>query len=142
MSEPNSESIFKGFDLQQDLCSVQALFSIDSEGRWFYQGSPLPTKFARLFFSILYCENNEHFLITPVEKVKVDVEMDPIKIVDYQLLEDGKVELTLSLEVISIINSLDKLTVSDDKISCQIERNLTASFNRASYYRYINEFLS
>ena len=35
MGEPNSESILKDFDLRQDLCNDQALFSIDSEGAGF-----------------------------------------------------------------------------------------------------------
>ncbi len=141
MSERSPESVFKDFDLRRDLCGDNALFDIDAEGRWFYQSSPLPTKFARLFFSILHYENDEHFLITPAEKVKVNVEKEPVKIVDYRLLNDGKVQLISSLETVCVIDSIEQLSVSDDKICCQIERGLTASFNRASYYRYINEFL-
>lgn len=141
MNKPDSESILKGFTLRQDLCDEQVLFKIDSEGHWFYQGSPLPTKFARLFCSILYFQERQYFLITPVEKVKVEVEQEPIKIVDYKVLENGQVQMTTSLETISTIDSIEALHIYEDKITCRIERDLTASLNRACYYRYIEEFI-
>lgn len=37
-----------------ELCSEVALFRIQLSGDWLYQGSPLPTKFAKLFASILH----------------------------------------------------------------------------------------
>ncbi len=141
MSEPQAESILKEFTLQSDLCSEESLFHIDSEANWFYQGSPLPKKFARLFYSILNVESGEHYLITPVEKVKVDVIHEPIKIVDYELLADGCVQLTTNLETKYVVDSFNVFYVTDSKITCTIDRGLMASLNRACYYRYIEEYI-
>ncbi|MBM7072499.1 DUF1285 domain-containing protein [Shewanella sp. 202IG2-18] len=141
MSEPTSESILKDFSLRQDVCDNKPLFDIDVDGNWFYQGSPLPKKFAKLFYSILFYQDKQHYLITPVEKVKVYVVQEPIKIVDYQLLESGQVEITTSLDTQCMLESLNAITVLDDKITCLIQHGLTASFNRPTYYRYIDEVI-
>ncbi|RYV01281.1 DUF1285 domain-containing protein [Shewanella sp. OPT22] len=141
MSEPTSESVLKDFSLRQNVCDEKSLFDIDVEGNWFYQGSPLPKKFAKLFYSILFYQDEQHYLITPAEKVKVYVEQEPIKIVDYQLLESGQVEVTTSLDTKCILESLNVFTVSDDKITCLIQHGLTASLNRPAYYRYIDEVI-
>ena len=62
---PTSSMLSEGIPL----CSEVALFNIQVTGDWLYQGTALPMKFAKLFAGILHCIEDEHFLITPVEKV-------------------------------------------------------------------------
>lgn len=52
---------------------------VTRDGTWWYQGSPIDRKrLVRLFSRILSREGREYFLVTPVEKVRVDVEVAPL----------------------------------------------------------------
>ncbi|MBB1270384.1 DUF1285 domain-containing protein [Shewanella sp. SR44-3] len=119
------------------------LFDIDAEGNWLYLASPLPAKFAKLFASILYCIDEQHYLITPVEKLRVSVAATPLVMVDYQLLagsSDNNINFISSIGVeYSVINT--DIEVNDDGIYLALGRGLTARLGRACYYRYINEFI-
>ena len=124
-----------------DLCSEAVLFKIDDQGHWFYLDESLPTKFARLFSSILNCINGEYFLITPVEKLKVEVARFPLIAVDYHLLEMGRVEVVTALGTQYQIDSIDAFNVKDEEITVLVDRGLVAKLGRACYYRYINQFI-
>lgn len=132
------------------LCDVPGaapLFHIQSEGTWQYLASPLPLKFARLFASILYCIEGEHFLITPVEKLRVSVAKSAFVIVDYQLLtlevdNVSGLKLITSLGTEHIVDGQDKLNVTEEGIDTPLIRGVTGCFGRACYYRYVNEFIA
>ncbi|MEC4725408.1 DUF1285 domain-containing protein [Shewanella sp. D64] len=123
------------------LCSEAVLFKIDAQGDWFYLDGSLPTKFARLFSSILNHIEGDYFLITPAEKLKVEVVDHPLIIVDYHLLEMGGIEVITSLDTKYMVDSIDDFNVTDEGITVLTERNLTAKLGRACYYRYINQFI-
>ncbi len=54
---------------------------IDREGRWFHEGDPIVRHtLVKLFSSILKREGDEHFLVTPVEKWKIQVDVAPFLI--------------------------------------------------------------
>lgn len=132
------------------LCDVPGaapLFHILLDGTWQYLASPLPLKFAKLFASILYCIEGEHFLITPVEKLRVSVAKSAFVIVDYQLLtlevdNVSGLKLITSLGSEHIVDSQDTLNITDEGIYTQLMRGVTACFGRACYYRYVNEFIA
>lgn len=52
---------------------------IASDGQWYYAGSPIGRKrLVRLFSTILrHDDDGEHYLVTPVEKIRVEVEDAP-----------------------------------------------------------------
>ena len=52
---------------------------IDRSGQWYYGGSPIGRKrLVRLFSTVLrHDEDGEHYLVTPVEKIRVEVEDAP-----------------------------------------------------------------
>lgn len=52
---------------------------IARDGQWYYAGSPIGRKrLVRLFSTILrHDEDGEHYLVTPVEKIRVEVEDAP-----------------------------------------------------------------
>lgn len=53
---------------------------IASDGTWFYEGTPIGrAPLVRLFSTILKREGEEHFLVTPVEKVRIEVEDAPFQ---------------------------------------------------------------
>lgn len=51
---------------------------ITRDGTWYYQGSPINReRMVKLFSTILRRDGDEFFLVTPVEKVKVHVDLAP-----------------------------------------------------------------
>ncbi|ASF14096.1 MULTISPECIES: DUF1285 domain-containing protein [Shewanella] len=123
------------------LCSEVALFRIQLSGDWIYQDSPLPTKFAKLFASILHGIDGEHFLITPVEKVRVEVDDAPLVIVDY-MKDETTSGLTLhsSIGTEHSLATLNRLKLTDFGIYLPLERGLWGKLSRACYYNFVNEF--
>ena len=130
------------------LCSEDVLFHIQANGDWLYLNSPLPPKFAALFSSILHCIDNEYYLITPVEKVKVSVDSYPLSLVDYESSStieppyDTQLSFTSSIGTQLQAVNLTDVIVTDDGIYAPLVRGLVGQLNRACYYRYINEYLS
>lgn len=59
-------------------------FSIDRHGTWFYEGSPIARpELVRLFARVLHrLPDGRHFLITPFERIEVEVEDAPFLAVD------------------------------------------------------------
>lgn len=56
---------------------------IASDGTWFYQGSPIGRMpLVKLFSSVLKREGERHFLVTPVEKIGIEVEDAPFLAVE------------------------------------------------------------
>ncbi len=64
---------------------------IARDGTWFYMGSPIGRKrLVRLFSTVLRKEGAEYFLVTPAEKLRIQVEDAPFLIV--QVDEQGQGE--------------------------------------------------
>ena len=74
-----------------ELCT-NASFSIDIKGDWYYNNSIIGRlRLKKLFSTILKREGDDYFLVTPVEKIKLDVEIAPplVKYIAKQLKELG-----------------------------------------------------
>jgi hypothetical protein len=66
---------------------------IARDGTWFYQGTPIGRPaLVRLFSTILKREDGKHFLVTPVEKVGIQVEDAPFLAVEMrkEQLDNGR----------------------------------------------------
>ena len=65
---------------------------IDREGRWFFMNSPIGRKrMVKLFSKVLRLDDDgEYYLVTPVEKIRIEVEERPFLIIDYQLSTENK----------------------------------------------------
>ena len=58
---------------------------IASDGRWYYQGSEIRRpEMVRLFSTILRREGAQHFLVTPAEKLSIDVDDAPFLAMDME----------------------------------------------------------
>ncbi|MGI9426621.1 MAG: DUF1285 domain-containing protein [Hyphomicrobiaceae bacterium] len=66
--------------------------AIKSDGTWFYQGSPIGRKpLVKLFSRVLRRDpDGRHYLVTPVEKIDVDVEDAPFLAVEMQVSGRGR----------------------------------------------------
>lgn len=52
---------------------------ITRDGTWWYQGSPIRRdRMVRMFSRVLRRDGDDYFLVTPVEKVRVEVEAAPL----------------------------------------------------------------
>lgn len=52
---------------------------VSRDGTWWYQGTPIRReRMVRMFSRVLRREGPEYFLVTPVEKVRLDVEVAPL----------------------------------------------------------------
>lgn len=84
---------------------------ISRDGRWWHQGSPIQRHaLVCLFASILKKEGSDYFLVTPVEKWRIDVEDVPLLIVAVKVLAAGTGKQVLVFES----NVGDQVMASDD----------------------------
>ncbi|MCL2918672.1 DUF1285 domain-containing protein [Shewanella litorisediminis] len=116
------------------LCSEQPLFDIDEGGRWYYQGEPLPDKFARLFMGILRPYDGGWALVTPVERVKVAVARTPVVIVDFEPRAD-RLLLTCVLGIEYWVARTD-IAPMEEGVFISLPELKTGSMSRACFYRY------
>ncbi len=63
---------------------------IDSEGRWYYQGSEIRRlEMVKLFSTILRRDGDEHFLVTPAEKLSIEIDDAPFVAVEMETSGQG-----------------------------------------------------
>ncbi len=62
---------------------------IDREGRWFYQGGEIHrAAMVKMFSRILKREGDDFFLVTPVEKWRIQVDVAPFLMTDFTIVKD------------------------------------------------------
>ena len=123
------------------LCEGQE-FYIDREGDWFYNKSPIKNKkLLNLFSTVLRKDKNEYFLVTPVEKVPVKVELAPYKIIDFEV-NDEKVKLITNLNfqfILDKTNTTRLINHNDSLIPLvNVRSNIEGFFNRNTYYKLVD----
>jgi len=81
-----SDDIFPPVDSwNPDLCEGQEI-RIDRNGDWFYYESLIKNrKIVKLFSKVLRNDDGDYFLVTPSEKVPVNVEIAPYMIIDFDI---------------------------------------------------------
>ncbi len=123
------------------LCEGQE-FYIDREGDWFYNKSPIKNKkLLNLFSTVLRKDENEYFLVTPVEKVPVKVELAPYKIIDFEV-NNEKVQLITNLNfqfILDKTNTTRLINHNDSLIPLvNVRSNIEGFFNRNTYYKLVD----
>ncbi|REL29045.1 DUF1285 domain-containing protein [Thalassotalea euphylliae] len=115
---------------------------IKQNGDWFYMGTPFKRlSLVKLFASVLKKEGDEFFLVTPVEKVKIQVEDSPFLITRWEW-QGGEPHSDLLLAT----NLGDELVLSEHhplrldgegNIYITVRRNLEAKVHRNVYYQWV-----
>ena len=121
---------------------------IKRDGTWFYEGTPIGRKeLVKLFSTILWREGDKYFLVTPVEKVGLQVEDAPFVAVDFDVTGEGKEQtLTFTTNVddqakagpahpIRIVRDPE---TGEPSPYVLIRRNLEALIDRKSFYRLVD----
>ncbi|MEP2300406.1 MAG: DUF1285 domain-containing protein [Kangiellaceae bacterium] len=120
---------------------------IKANGEWWHEKTPIGRKkLYKLFSTIIKKTGDEYFLVTPVEKIKIQVDWQPFVIVDFQLVEIEGVscyEFIDNCDNKRLLTQLDQLSFSQFQQQAlpivNIRRNLYASFSRSCYYRLIEQ---
>ena len=125
-----------------DLCEGVEM-KIDREGNWFYQGSIIGREKLKILFSrILKFEGGNYYLVTPVEKVFVNVDLAPYMIVDYEIDSDFqniilKTNLDLSIPL-DQDHKLELKKIGDELIPfVQVRNNIEGFISRSVYYSLV-----
>ena len=120
---------------------------VDREGRWIHEGGEIKRPaLVKLFSSILKFENGQYFLVTPVEKWRINVEVAPFFIpeVSRDVRHDQQAIscLTLNGEII-ILSDDHPLSVqykpeSDQPIPLvKVRGELSALVSRSAFYQLV-----
>ena len=124
--------------------------NIDSEGQWFFEGSPIMRpRLIRLFASVLRRDNDEYFLVTPVEACRIHVADVPFTVVLADVGSDGagdgyqSVTVTTNVGDTFTIDQQHPLRVgqtgpSKGLLYTHVRSGLEAKLNRSSYYDVMN----
>lgn len=118
---------------------------IDSMGCWSHEGGQINrAELVRLFASILWCEHDEYFLITPVEKLKIRVDDVPFLVQTMELIDDHWVA-TLNTNETIVINANHPVQLREYQGNLipyiRVRYNLWARVNRSVYYQWVTEAL-
>lgn len=120
--------------------------TIKSDGRWWYMGSPIGReKLVKLFAKVLIKQNNEYFLKTPVELIRIQVEDAPFVITQWSRIKSSQgpaIEVTSNLGRRAILSqdhplTMDMSTPENPKLYVTLHRGLKAKVHRNVYYQWI-----
>ena len=120
---------------------------IKSNGQWWHEGTPFTrAKLVSLLSSVLKKEDEKYFLVTPVEKIGIQVEDVPFIIVDWhfdgatlkvrtQIGDEVSIGLDhpVELRMFAAQNSKDDITMVP---YCHIRRNLWARLHQNVMYQW------
>ena len=119
--------------------------AIDRDGRWFHEGSEIKRyELVSLFAGLLRREEDGcYYLVTPVEKVEVDVALHPLMVVDATpMVTEGEPVLALVLNTGGVF-PLDAETGLQPEARAagasyvNLPNGLSALFTRAAWYRLV-----
>lgn len=118
--------------------------SIDINGQWFHDGSPMTRDaLAKLFSTALYYNEvtDEYWLITPHEQGRIDVADAPFVAVDFEWDNDN-LTLKTNLDEIITPNADNPIYCVGDKPYCRNARNIPVRINRMVREKLIDIALS
>ncbi|MGQ8366449.1 DUF1285 domain-containing protein [Glaciecola sp. 1036] len=116
---------------------------IKRNGQWWHQGTPFTrAKLVALFSSVLKKEEDRYFLVTPVEKIGIQVEDVPFVAIDADTSDTG---IQISTQVgdkvlISEQHPVELRTFEDAQVPyVNVRRNLWARVHQNVLYRWVDQ---
>ncbi|UWQ21920.1 DUF1285 domain-containing protein [Jannaschia sp. W003] len=116
--------------------------TIKRDGTWIHEGTPIGRpNMVRLFSSILKLEDGRHYLVTPVEKVGIQVEDAPFVAVDFEREGEAIVfETNVGDRVAAGPEHPIRVALAEDgepSPYVEVRRGLEALIDRKSFYRLV-----
>ncbi|MCV2885883.1 DUF1285 domain-containing protein [Aestuariibacter sp. AA17] len=116
---------------------------IKHDGTWFYMGTPIGRKpLVKLFSSVLKKEGEKYFLVTPVEKVGIEVEDVPFLITQWEL-QDNQIIFSTHTQDTFVVNDSHPVELHTDKVTgallpyVLVRRNLWARLHQNVFYQMV-----
>lgn len=120
---------------------------IAADGTWYHEGEPIKrAALVRLFSSVLWREDDQYFLVTPVEKVRIQVEDAPLVVTQASFEGEGE-----SACIFLTTLTGDRFPLDDDhairidysqgeepRPYVRVRRNLDALINRNVFYSLVD----
>jgi len=119
---------------------------IDAQGFWFHEGDAIAREeLVKLFASILWHENGQHYLVTPVEKLAIEVADSPYLIHQMEHVIEPDQEAW-----VAVTNTHEQLIVgADHPVELRqyqeqwvpyinVRYDLWARVNRSIYYQWVS----
>ncbi len=117
---------------------------IARDGTWFYLGTPIGRlPLVRLFSTILKREGDDYFLVTPVEKVGIQVEDVPFIAVDFEV-EAEVITFTTNVGEQVKLGKTNPMRLEHNAETGEpspyilVRNNLEARIDRKSFYRLVD----
>ena len=116
---------------------------VDSNGFWYHEGDRIVRdKLVRLFASILWAEGDQYFLVTPAEKLKIQVEDVPYLIHQAERVDQSWLVTTNTHEQV-IVGDDHPVRLQPHKSQqlpyVRIRYDLWARLNRSVYFQWVEE---
>jgi len=114
---------------------------IDSSGHWFHEGDPIVReKLVQLFATILWFENGQHYLVTPVEKLAIKVDDAAFVVHQMEQVDDAWVVVTNAHEsvIVSKENPVQLRQYEGQWVPyVNIRYDLWARVNRSLFFQWV-----
>jgi hypothetical protein len=116
---------------------------IKRNGQWWHEGTPFTrAKLIKLLSSVLKKEGDDYFLVTPVEKIGIQVEDVPFLIINDEITDKGiRVSTQTGDTVLLGPNHQVELREFEGNLVpyCLIRRNLWARLHQNVLYRWVEQ---
>ena len=139
-----SDSSFPPVEMWNPELCTNASFAIDIKGDWYYNGSIIGRRrLKKLFSTVLKRENNLYFLVTPVEKIQIEVEVAPYLITDFHYDEINKdIILDTNFDFSFPLNKDHQLTLKNinglEFPLVNVRSNLEGLITRSVFYKLVD----
>ncbi len=122
---------------------------ISRDGTWYYNKSPIGRKrLVKLFSNILKKEGDAYYLVTPIEKIKIQVDDVPFLIVDIESTDGGKEQeisfltntgISFNLGSSNPLRILFNYNTQEPSPYVVVRKNLEGLIDRKTFYRLIEK---
>ena len=140
--EENSDKKLPPVELWDPPYCGEIDLQIKGDGSWYYNGTVFKRlSLVKLFASVLKKEDEDYYLVTPVEKVKIQVDDVPFVLTQWDWQDEDKAEMRVStnLDDKFMLNAEHPVTLGDDgSLYVIVRRNLLAKVHRNVYYQWID----
>lgn len=114
---------------------------VKHDGSWFYMGTPIGRQsLVKLFSTVVKREGDHYFLVTPVEKVGIQVEDAPFIITEWQREKDSYL-FTTNVGDTFMVGPDNPIQVMNDQLTSAplpyalVRRNLWARLHQNVFYQ-------
>ncbi len=121
---------------------------IDRNGKWYFMDSVITReRMVKLFSRVLRLDGEEYFLVTPVEKIKIEVVDKPFTIVDFEFSGKGHeqvITFRTNTDEIFEVNRNHPIRVATTGVNDEpspyalVRKNLEGLISRNVYYKLID----